>query len=110
MRAGPMRHTLSIYDPAGAADSDPDGFGEPDDEPTLHATRRCSIITLKGAELIAAHREQGMMTHKIRMRYVAGVLPRMYGVDQDGAEYDFVLVNNVCKRKRWLLIHAKERI
>lgn len=110
MRAGPLRHTLSIYDPAGAADSDPDIYGQPNDAATLHATMRCAIRPLRGQELYIAHREHAEVSHEIRMRYVSGVLPRMYGVDENSTEYDFLSVIDVGARGKGLLIYAKERV
>ena len=70
MRAGQLRHLVTIE----SRSATPDTYGEPAQTwSTLHANQPASIEPLSGRELIAAQAVQSDVTHRVRMRYVAGV-------------------------------------
>ena len=70
MRAGQLRHLVTIEQRS----STPDTYGEPAQTwTTLHANQPASIEPLSGRELITAQAVQSDVTHRLRMRYVAGV-------------------------------------
>lgn len=70
MRAGRLRHQVTIEQRS----STPDTFGEPANTwSTLYADQPASIDPISARELIAAGAIQSEATHRVRMRYVAGV-------------------------------------
>jgi SPP1 family predicted phage head-tail adaptor len=70
MRAGQLRHLVTIEQRA----TTPDTYGEPAQTwTTLQADQPASIEPLSGRELINAQAVQSDVTHRVRMRYVAGI-------------------------------------
>ena len=70
MRAGTLRHLVTIEQRS----TTPDTYGEPAQTwTTLQANQPASIEPLSGRELVNAQAIQADVTHRLRMRYVAGV-------------------------------------
>ena len=70
MRAGQLRHLVTVQ----SRSATPDTYGEPAQTwSNLHANQPASIEPLSGRELINAQAVQSDVTHRLRMRYVAGV-------------------------------------
>ncbi len=79
MKTGDMRHRVQIQRPIETAN----GFGEMEQNWQTIATRWCAIegLTAKDAlnvrELFAGGQVQANIDHKVRMRYVPGLTPKM---------------------------------
>ena len=69
MRAGPLRHRIQIQNRSLLVDE----FGEESQVWATVATVWASVEPLSGRELLAAQQVQGETTHRVRMRYLAGV-------------------------------------
>ena len=69
MEAGKLRHQVKLQRVTVAADS----HGDQTKTWTDLATVRASIEPLSGRELVNAQAMQSDVTHRVRMRYVAGV-------------------------------------
>ena len=69
MRAGILKHIITIQTPTRADD----GMGGKTTTWTTLATVRAAIWPLKGTEAVEARKETGTITHRIRIRYLAGI-------------------------------------
>lgn len=69
MRLGPLRQRVNIQ----ARSATVDAFGQESETWATVATVWASVEPLSGRELLAAQQVQGETTHRIRMRYQAGV-------------------------------------
>lgn len=72
MRAGKLRHRLTLLRPAGTVDAR--GDANPNHEPA--GTAYGSIEPLSGRELWQAQQVKADVTHRITVRHKAGVGPR----------------------------------
>ena len=72
-RAGRLRHRVTIEQstPVAAAD------GELIDSWTTVATVWAEVLELRGREYIAAREAHAEVTTKIKLRYIAGLTPKM---------------------------------
>jgi SPP1 family predicted phage head-tail adaptor len=52
-------------------------IGEPTFTYSAFATRWMALLPLSGAERIASLQNEGTVTHRVRMRYTAGLKPKM---------------------------------
>ena len=94
MRAGALRHTVTVQQRTEL----PDSFGEPAQTwTTMHADQPASIEPLSGRELINAQAIQSDVTHRVRMRYVAGVETK-HRVAFGTRVFDIRAVRNVNER------------
>jgi SPP1 family predicted phage head-tail adaptor len=132
MRVGRLRHRITIEQlsteagvmtepPAYGAITEPpaDGayvsaggqnqYGEPNAEWVTFLTAYASIDPLVGREYMAAKQVQSEATHKIRMRYRAGITTTMR-VKCGDRDFDIVSLLNIEERKRELLIMATEDV
>lgn len=73
MEPGDLRHRVEVQELVQTQNS----FGEM--EGTYHtlASRWCAIEPLTSKELFAAMQVQSNVSHKVRMRYLAGLRPKM---------------------------------
>jgi len=69
MRLGPLRQRVNIQ----ARSATVDAFGQESETWATVATVWASVEPLSGRELLAAQQVQGETTHRVRMRYMAGV-------------------------------------
>jgi SPP1 family predicted phage head-tail adaptor len=74
MRAGKLRHRVTIQSVTEGAQ---DANGEPAETTATLATRWASIEPLGGSEQYRSHEVHPEVTHAVRMRYLAGVTPKM---------------------------------
>ncbi len=69
MRLGPLRHRINIQ----ARSATVDEFGQESETWTTLNTVWASVEPLSGRELLAAQQVQGETTHRVRMRFQAGI-------------------------------------
>lgn len=74
MRAGRLRHRVVIEQ---RTEGTADAFGAPALTWTTFATRWADVRPLQGRELFAAQQVQANVSHAVRLRHLAGVLPDM---------------------------------
>ena len=74
MRAGRLRHRVTVEKNGNATDSD---FAGTSDTWTTHVTSWASIRPLSGKELVNARQIRDNVTHEVRMRYQSGVTSAM---------------------------------
>lgn len=73
MQAGKLRHRITIQEPVVARN----GFNEAITTWSAVATVWASVEPLSGREFFAAEHVQSEITHRIRVRYRAGIAPTM---------------------------------
>jgi len=73
LKAGIMDQTAEIQTPTEGVNS----IGEPTFTYSAFATRWMALLPLSGAERIASLQNEGTVTHRVRMRYTAGLKPKM---------------------------------
>jgi len=71
IRSGDMDTLATVQSPADSTNS----IGEPVLTWSTFATRWIAILPLSGNEAINAMANQGVVTHRVRMRYTAGLKP-----------------------------------
>jgi len=93
MNAGELRHRLTLQANRPVQDS----FGAETETWVTLATVWAGISALKGHEMFTAQQTVAEVTHKVRMRYRAGVEPAMrllFGA----RKFDINWVNNIDER------------
>jgi len=86
LRAGPLDTLATIYTPTEGTNS----IGEPVlTYTTEFATRWIEIIPMSGSEQVASLVSIGTVTHRIRMRYLDGLKPKMRVV-ADGRTFEIL--------------------
>lgn len=97
MRSGKLRHVVTIQQRTSGSPQRT-ATGQPDTAwATFQAGVPCSIEPISGREYFTQAQVQGEVTHRLRMRYLAGVLPSMrvlYG----SRVFDIVAVMNLEER------------
>jgi SPP1 family predicted phage head-tail adaptor len=73
LRSGIMDQLAVVQTPTESANA----IGEPILTWSTFATRWVAILPLSGNEQITALANEGNVTHRIRMRYTAGIKPKM---------------------------------
>lgn len=73
MQAGKLRHRITIQEPITARN----GFNEAITTWVTVATVWASVEPISGREFFAAEHVQSEITHRIRVRYRAGIAPTM---------------------------------
>jgi len=77
MRAGQLRHQVVIEQPTTSSD----GYGDEIAGWTTFATVWASVEPIRGKEYFmakdASQEESHQVTHRVRIRYLSGVLPTM---------------------------------
>jgi len=73
LKAGIMDQRAEIQTPTEGVNS----IGEPTFTYSAFATRWMALLPLSGAERIASLQNEGTVTHRVRMRYTAGLKPKM---------------------------------
>jgi len=73
LKAGIMDQKAEIQTPTEGVNS----IGEPTFTYSPFATRWMALLPLSGAERIASLQNEGTVTHRVRMRYTAGLKPKM---------------------------------
>lgn len=103
MFAGRLRHRVTVEQVTEAVDS----FNEPDETWTTRATRWGEVLPQDGREFFSAQQINAEITHLVRMRYLAGVTPKMR-LRLGTRIIKILSVINVEERSRELLISGQE--
>ena len=105
MRAGTLRNTIIIE----ANTPTKNGFGEDVDSWGTFATVRAQIVPINGKEYFSAGQEQASVSHKIKLRYLAGITQAMR-INYEGRYFDIQAIINFQERNIDLEIMAVERV
>lgn len=73
LKSGLMDQKATIETPTEGTNS----IGEPTLTWSTFATRWIALLPLSGAERVASLQNEGTVTHRVRMRYTAGLKPKM---------------------------------
>jgi SPP1 family predicted phage head-tail adaptor len=103
MRAGPLRHRIAIERVTETRDTD----GSAIETWSTYATVQASIEPISGREYFAAQSTQADLTHRIVMRYLSGIIPKMR-VKYRSRIFDILSVINVEERNRELQLMCRE--
>lgn len=103
MEAGKLRHILRIEQVTETRDS----IGGVTQAWTEYATVRGSLEPLSGREVFMAAQLQAEVTGRARIRYLAGITPKMR-IEHDGKYYDILAVIDRELRHRWLELLVSE--
>lgn len=105
MRAGTLRHRITIEQPAETQNA----HGEPVVTWSALATCWASVEPLSGRELLMAQQVNAEITHRARLRYVAGVMAKQR-VQHQGRYFDINAVRNIDERKVELELLCQEAV
>jgi len=105
MRAGKLRNTIAIEQVAETQDAD----GSVIESWSTFASAQASIEPISGREYFAAQTTQADVTHRISLRYLAGVMPKMR-VKYGSRIFDILSVININERNRELQLMCRESI
>lgn len=103
--AGKRNKKITLFLPA----VQPTTGGEPTKFDSLVLTEWAAIEPLRGDEAWITKAQQGILSHKITMRYRAGVTPKMYA-NWRGRKFHIVSVINVNEENRELILAASEAV
>ncbi len=105
MRAGKLRHRVTIQQKSGNQDS---FGGESWDNPTIVATVWAAVepLQVRWKESVAGNQEIAEATTQIRMRFREGITTGMRAV-HGSTTYDFEAAIDVDGRKRELILMCK---
>jgi SPP1 family predicted phage head-tail adaptor len=103
MRAGELRCRVALQ----TATETQDGFGAPVPAWATTATVWGEMVDLTGREFFAAQQENAEVSTRIRIRYLAGVTPKMQAV-VSSRTFDILAVMGPEGRKRELHLMCKE--
>ena len=105
MRSGPLRHWVTIRTYTKSRDA----YGAEVETWADFADTWASIEPLIGREYMAAKQISAEVSHKIRMRYIAGLLPTMK-IAWGSREFEIVSILNVAERNNEIVIMATEDV
>ena len=105
MRSGPLRHWVTIRTYTKSRDS----YGAEVETWADFADTWASVEPLIGREYMAAKQVSAEVSHKIRMRYIAGLLPTMK-IAWGAREFEIVSILNVQERNMEIVIMATEDV
>ena len=108
MEAGKLRHRITIQNPPAARNE----YGEEEqdsDDWTDFKTVWAAITPLSGRELWNAQQSQPDVTHRIEIRYLAGVTSKQRA-KLGSRLFNFQSMANIEERNRELHIVAVERV
>lgn len=105
MRAGKLRHSITIQQQSTTQDS----YGQQVETWTNVATVWASVEPLRGKEYFESKQEKAEVTTKITMRYRDGILPKMRVVF-GSKTYDIQDVINLEERDRELHLMCLELV
>jgi len=105
IEAGKLRHRVQLVQPTLVQDA---SGGIEEDQASIFATVWASIEALSGRELYAAQQKVSDVTHKITMRYMAGVTAKL-NVRFGNREFQIQAVENPDERTKILNLLCLER-
>ena len=103
MRAGQLRHRITIQENTPA----PDDYGGAVDSWAEVDVVWGSVEPLAGREFLDARRLEAEVTTRIRIRYLAGLVPGMRAT-WDGHTYDITAVLETESRRREIVLMCRE--
>ena len=103
MRIGKLRHLITIEQVAETQDSD----GSVIETWSAFADVQASIEPISGREYFAAQTTQADVTHRISLRFIAGVIPKMR-VKYGSRIFGILSAINVNERNRELQLMCRE--
>ena len=99
INAGELDRRLTIQEPSGV----PDEYGQtPDTWVDVYANIPCGVTFIKGGEVWETTQDVGNLTTDFKIRYFAGITPRMRIVFE-GEYYDIKRVIEVTRRKGYVI-------
>jgi SPP1 family predicted phage head-tail adaptor len=102
---GKLRHRITIEQVAEAQNPD----GSILETWSTYANAQASIDPVSGREYFAAQTTQADVTHRISLRYLAGITPKMR-VKYGSRIFDILSVININERNRELQLMCRESI
>ena len=105
MQAGKLRHQIIIQQQSSTQDA----HGQLVETWTTFATLRASVEPLRGKEYFSTEQEHAEVDTRIRIRYSAGILPKMR-VLFGSKLYDIKSVINVEERNRYMELMCEELV
>ena len=105
MKIGKLRHRITIQQVSETQDTD----GSVIEVWSAYAVVQASLEPVSGREYLAAQSTQADVTHRINLRYLAGIVPKMR-VNYDSRIFDILSVINVGERNRELQLMCRENI
>lgn len=105
MKIGKLRHRILIEQAAETRDAD----GSVIEAWSTYATVQASIEPISAREYFAAQSTQADVTHRINLRYLAGVTPKMR-VSYGSRLFDILSVINVDESNRELQLMCRESV
>jgi SPP1 family predicted phage head-tail adaptor len=105
VKIGKLRHRITIEQ--AAENQEPDGSVI--EMWSIYATAQASIEPVSGREYFVAQSTQADLNHRISLRYVPGITPKMR-VNYGSRIFDILSVINVNERNRELQLMCRESI
>jgi SPP1 family predicted phage head-tail adaptor len=105
VRIGKLRHRITIEQVTETQDTD----GSALESWSTYATVQASIEPISGREYFTAQSTQADVTHRISLRYVSGITPKMR-VNFSSRIFDILSVINVNECNRELQLMCRESI
>lgn len=105
MRAGRLRHEITIQEPTATQNA----VGEETLSWSDYATVRASVEPMSGREYWNSKQVQSEITHEIRIRYYPGVTSEMR-VSWGNRVFEIESVINVNERNREMILMCKEAV
>lgn len=105
MQVGKLRHKISIEERTDSLD----GRGESVEIWSKYLSAKAGIYSIDGDETEKMHQENNSVTHRVIMRYRAGVTAKMR-VNFNGRLFDIESVINVNERNKSLKLMCEERL
>jgi SPP1 family predicted phage head-tail adaptor len=105
LNIGKLRHRIAIEQVTETQDTD----GSVIETCSIFAAMQASIEPISGREYIAAQSTQADVTHRINLRYMPGITPKMR-VNYNSRIFDILSVINVGERNRELQLMCRESI
>jgi SPP1 family predicted phage head-tail adaptor len=105
VKIGKLRHRITVEETTETQEAD----GSVIENWSAFATAQGSIEPISGREYFAAQTTQAEVTHRISLRYLTGVTPKMR-VKYGSRIFDILSVINVDERNRELQLMCRESI
>ncbi len=106
MRCGPLRHRVNVLQPTGGS---PDAYGQVPPGWSTFATVWARIEPATGRELEFAKSFEATVTHKVIIRYLAGLLPTMQ-IQYGSRIFAINAILDFEERRRWNTLLCTEKI
>lgn len=108
MEPGKFNKRMTFKNPPSALTPQND-YGEPSGSASTVATRWVFLEPVSATEQFVGDKVQGLVTHRITMRYLAGLTPASFG-EIGSRTFEFLGVRNIEERNWELEILAREKV